>query len=533
MPVNVWRILALDLVLIVSPCDTIAQSVLTRFVAVAGSENEIHDVDPDFGNQREWFRLDPTTWALRYPDGYVTVFTVQGSSTVGGKSVQTLISSAGSTQYGLPMPVTPGSPLYFRNNASATFQPASTIAAFLMDSNTSGLSSVVQTSLIPVRDQIFGAIPSRITENGSPDADKLRWQFDAYTDAAHRLFQLVNGRIAIAQVYHGDIETKQTFGGCHLNPVFVEANLAFTPQIVSDSGKWLISASSPDISFTTLPGTDTGCSIFNINISSKMSDYLNGDNLKQLALNALKKAQVAVPIQTLWDDLKGPFTRDIGSGNVVCVYPNVSAFWVGSIIGTNISAVSIPISLKASPRMVVSSACAPAAGTTPTAFDGSMGLPSQLVSDVMVPYDTIKNAILSNANVKNDGFTDLQIEPHQAYMKMTLHRTDGSTVNLNAVPIIPIPLDQGDISVQLVFSKVDGAVSGPEMSDLQASYSQDLKSTVKEFHDRLVGDYKSGSLDFKVLDASWKEVSIVCAPEGLHDFVTMSFVTTSTLVVQP
>ncbi len=162
-----------------------------------------------------------------------------------------------------------------------------------------------------------------------------------------------------------------------------------------------------------------------------------------------------------------------------------------------------------------------------------MALPSQVVSDVMVPYDTIMNAILNNANVKNDGFTDLQIEPHQAYIKMTLHRTDETTVNLTAVPIIPIRVEQGDISVQLVFSKVDGAVSGPEMSDLRASYSQDLKRTVTEFHDRLVGDYQSGSVDFKILDASWREVSIVCAPEGLHDFVTTSFVTASTLVVQP
>src|SRR5215813_11442728 len=52
---------------------------VNRFWTTAGPEPMGHLIDPDFGPQREFFRLDSKTWVERFSDGFIKVFNVVDS----------------------------------------------------------------------------------------------------------------------------------------------------------------------------------------------------------------------------------------------------------------------------------------------------------------------------------------------------------------------------------------------------------------------------------------------------------------------
>src|SRR5260370_1365160 len=64
-------------VLVCQPICSAAQ--VSRFWTTAGPEPMGHLIDPDFGSQREFFRLDSRTWVERFSDGFIKVFSISGS----------------------------------------------------------------------------------------------------------------------------------------------------------------------------------------------------------------------------------------------------------------------------------------------------------------------------------------------------------------------------------------------------------------------------------------------------------------------
>ena len=54
-----------------------------------------HDVDPDYGNRRDFFVVSPAMWVERFADGYIKAFTVVGLAQVSGTVVSPVGGSGG------------------------------------------------------------------------------------------------------------------------------------------------------------------------------------------------------------------------------------------------------------------------------------------------------------------------------------------------------------------------------------------------------------------------------------------------------
>ena len=325
----------------------------------------------------------------------------------------------------------------------------------------------------------------------------------------------------IEQVYHGDIETKRTFGGCHLKPVFVQAEIDVLPAIKQSGSHWFLYASNANAKLTLLPGSDTRCSILGHDVAGRVNDAINADNIKAHAVDALNRLSVEVPVNQLWRDAEGPFVSHVDGLGQICLYPHLAAFWGGSLFGT-IENGAITFVAKAHPEILVgSNTCPPQAMSAPALFDGQNTRPAAVVTDMNIPYATIKDALLANANIKNAGFDAVTFEPHEAYMTVKLHKTSGESISLNAVPIVPIPAEPGNVAVELVFTDIPGAPNSTDKSYLNGAYTKDLTDEVASLKKGLQGPHANGKFTLNVLNVSLAELFMTSDSDGLHNYFVM------------
>lgn len=504
---------------------------VSRFWTTGGPEPMGHPMDPDFGNRREFFKLDDKTWAERFSDGFIKIFNaasaqqlpiavVDPQSTSGNVSGFVIVSSTSDLQYFIPNEIHPNWHLGYRLGNTGQFLTSSLVHAFSGD-EPSRLYVPVGGPMAAIRDALFSAVPSTIDEHGQPDEDKMRYRFDAMTDNEHRKLLVGNGRVYLRQVFQGDWETKQTFGGCHLRPLYILAEVSFVPTIAESGKKWFFSATDPQANFSLMPGSDTKCSFLNFDVTGRIRDQLNNQNLKDRAIDAVRRAEVEVPLNDIWNASQGPFAQVFNSQRV-CLYPRPRAFWVGNLrADENVFAAEVV--LLASPQVVFSSSCPSIAPTSVATFDGSKaGGSTHVTIDLDFPYPDVRNAILRSDTVRSFGIEDVEMEPHQAYMRFTLHQHGGATKSINAIPIVAIPQEEDDVSFTLIFANIPGMASDSAISALKGSYTISLKNRINTAKTALQGTFQSGKLSFTVPEPTLTGVTVVCETDGLHAYVEIS-----------
>lgn len=516
-------------VLVCQPISSAAQ--VSRFSTTAGPEPMGHLIDPDFGSQREFFRLDSKTWVERFSDGFIKVFNVADnrqlpSSVVNPQSNSdssvsgTIITSTNSDlQYFVPNEIQPNWHLAYRVGNTGQFLTSSLIHSLLGD-EPSRFYVPVGGPMAKIRDALFAAVPQTIDEHGQPDEDKMRYRFDGMTDPDHRKLFVGNGRIYLRQVFQGDWETKQFLGGCHLRPLYILAEVSFVPTISQSGTKWFFSATDAQANFSLMQGSDTKCSFAGFDVTGRVRDQLNNQNLKNRAIEAVRRAEIELPVSDIWSASQGPFAR-IFNNQRVCLYPHPQAFWVGNLRADE-NVIMAEVALLASPQVVFSTTCADAEKTSIQSFDGSKpGQSPHVTIDLAFPYTTIRDSILRSDSVRSAGIEDVQIEPHQAYMTLKL-RVQGGTQSVNAIPIVQIPAEEGDISATLIFADIPDAPAGSSVSALNGSYTTNLKDQIREAKNALRGTFQSGKFTLTVPEPTMNGVTIVCEKDGMHAYVDVS-----------
>lgn len=523
------------LTLLLLGCSVVSAADYTRFWTPLGPEPMGHDVDPDFGNQREFFRLDDSNWVERFPDGFLIIFKVLGTQQLplttvtdppraGTASGVVIASATSNLQYFLPDQMQSGSRLVYRSGSAGGFHPSGPMRPFPADDTSSRLYVQVAGSMAKIRDALFASVPGTIDEHGDPEANAhgYRYRFDALTDLNHRRMDVGNDRIYLQQVFKGDWETTCTFcAGCHLNPLFVLAKVDFVPAIIQSGDQWVVSATSANASLSLMQGSDTGCSIANFNVQGKIEDALGRASLKDRAIDAIRKAEVRLPVADVWAKFQGPFARNFNNQRV-CLYPRPQAAWAGNLRSDD-ATLKGEIVITGSPKALFSGTC-PAAPARPfQTFDGSGAGPSSRVTlDVTIPYSEVRNTILRGNSVREAGINDLSIEPHQAYMTLKLRQRDGNTLSVNAIPIVPIPEQEGDLSLTLIFADVLGAPASSSVSALNGSYSVSLAEQATALKSALQGSFEAG--DFKILipQVGLDGVTLTCESDGLHAYLNVN-----------
>jgi hypothetical protein len=113
------------------------------------------------------------------------------------------------------------------------------------------------------------------------------------------------------------------------------------------------------------------------------------------------------------------------------------------------------------------------------------------------------------------------MDPHQAYLSMKLAQAAGVSVPVNAVPVIAIPSEPGDVSLVLVFSDVPGT-SGPVASALNGSTIMSLNDQVSHVKKALLGTSTSGHVQVTISDDALSSSTITCENDGLHVYVKLA-----------
>jgi hypothetical protein len=239
-------------------------------------------------------------------------------------------------------------------------------------------------------------IPNHFDEYGQPEENKYRWQFDTQSGPT---VSLNNGRVSIDVTYHGDIETKGFLGGCHLNPVYPRFVISFAPTIQQDNQNWIIGTSNSAFNGSLAPGSDTKCSMFNIPVENKLMQLLNGPNVRDKALSAVKSAKISIPVAEVSKRVAGPFQFAIPSvATKLFVYPGLTSITAAPIEGT-LSNATLKLALRGFPTAIIGQS-APPAQVKPVILSNA-ALPNGPSFSVIAPFSVAYSDI---TNSLKDGF---------------------------------------------------------------------------------------------------------------------------------
>jgi hypothetical protein len=103
-------------------------------------------------------------------------------------------------------------------------------------------------------------------------------------------------------------------------------------------------------------------------------------------------------------------------------------------------------------------------------------------------------------------------------MTVKLHKSSGDVISVNAVPIVPIPAEEGDVSVELVFTDIEGAPGGTDRSYLNGAYAKDVTEQANLLKKAMKGAHVKGKFTLNVQDVSLEDLFMTCDSDGLHNY---------------
>jgi hypothetical protein len=486
--------------------------------------------------RRDWFRLDDNSWVERYNDGTLTRFDIVGPQTFtttlrlpffntpfsiprssgvitrrNGGDFQVYVPDAGSPEQWLRFRANPTSDWQWLDEAKR-INPLGTFAVDM----TLNLDQVQQAALAQV--------PNHFDESGHPEANDYRWAFDVID----RQVTLSGGRVVARITYKGDLETRRLFGGCHLKWVYPIATLSFRPDVVQQNGVWIVTAADPQFQVDLRPDSDTQCSIFPISIAGKIRDFLNGDNIRNVALDAVKRAARPVPVDQIWTRLAGPIDLGASSGSRLCFYPDPVVVGIGGITGT-LSAAHIPVQVTTRSKLLIAPSCQPPQASSPQITSSVQpGNSFNVSAAIAFPYDKLEQQVLASLS-GNAGVSirSVHMDGGTAYFTITADITNplADSIELQAFP----QLDATGHTVTMLVKPSAATLANRDASgrDLVNSIASAITSacTIDLSHDittaqqAISGTHDLGGLRLTIVAPSVVPQQVVSGGQGLHIYV--------------
>jgi len=504
------------------------QAHLTSFETMPGNEPQLHLGDPDLGPQMDWFRIDDGKWTIRYQDGFVVPLHQTGVESIESRSFIKVAPASGTSEYAIPDPIEDGASIYYRPDPSKAFSAAERVRLMEPDNVMLSANVSITASLAQARDKILGVIPTHIDESGSPEANDYRWAFDADMNMLPvpgtldrgRAITLQNGVVRLSQSYYGDIETRRTFGGCHLRPVYLRAYLDFKATASQQGDNLLVKPDETHVEVGLLPHSDTGCGFINFDISGIITRVLNTQGVQSGVTSALEKVALTIPLQEVKLRFNKPIQQSVPSIGNVCIYPNPGDIGNAYLNG-DFDQATVTFGLSLRPRIIVAAICptdSPAVWPL-TQRDFTEVLPS-FIFDLTMTYPQLRHALMQNPSIKNAGITDITFDPMVASATAHLKKSGASDILVNVVPSMAVPERVGEIAIAWHFATSGGLDSG--LPDLSGTYVQDITDQARSVMNSLQGQHLHDNVVLSIGMLSVHRDVIVFAPDVIHSYLGLT-----------
>ncbi len=144
-----------------------------------------------------------------------------------------------------------------------------------------------------------------------------------------------DGIVTIHASYRGDIESRGSSRGCHLDPLYPVLDGIGQLTLQQEGNSLVFRLTNPKMIMGLKPESDTKCNMFNIPVKDQLQELFNQETVKKQIAAAVDQAGLAIPIHQVWDRLHGPLAVSVVALNTqLCVYGEPSEVTIGNFKGT-------------------------------------------------------------------------------------------------------------------------------------------------------------------------------------------------------
>jgi Domain of unknown function (DUF4403) len=238
-----------------------------------------------------------------------------------------------------------------------------------------------------------GVMPDRFTEENHPLQGDYRWLL-VRDGQAHVSIQ--DGWVTVLTTYQGEIESKTSARGCHLDPVYPVLETKGQLQLHQQGALLMIGLRNTQITMRLRPESERKCNMFNIPVQDQLPELLNRGALIQRVQHAIDDARFSVPLDQVWARVQHPFARNVPNLNAqACVYGEPAELAIGTLEGT-IQQSTLLVVATSHPTVTLQSTCQPPAATplklsaTPSA---AIGQGYKIMASVTLPYSVLNQTL--------------------------------------------------------------------------------------------------------------------------------------------
>jgi hypothetical protein len=254
----------------------------------------------------------------------------------------------------------------------------------------------------------FGGPPSVVSVEISGDLSRMKdyvvrempeeFRSDPGSDTAWSFTRrsadltLEEGRFRLTAELAGSVETKTFFQTCRLDPVYATVTVSMTPAITENEEGWVVGTKDADVDVALGPGSATTCTLFNIDVRSRLEEGLRGKKVKEKIREKIESAQVTIPRKKMNDLLNSPRSAGLAGGKTtLCVYPQVEKITVDTIEGS-LEEAKLQAQATGHPFAVIDRRCPDSPAAPEITFetgDVAEGGRFIIAAGVAVPYDEL------------------------------------------------------------------------------------------------------------------------------------------------
>ena len=279
----------------------------------------------------------------------------------------------------------PTPPPQFSTHASAMALPATTPPESL-------LPVTFTADLTPIQRAIQAAVPERFTDADHPLGSEFRWTF---VREAEPQVSIQDGIVTIHASYRGDIESRGSSRGCHLDPLYPVLDGIGQLTLQQEGSSLVFRLTNPKMIIGLKPESDTKCNMFNIQVKDQLQELFNQETVKKQIAAAVDREGVAVPIHHVWDRLHGPLAVSVVALNTqLCVYGKPSEVSIGNFKGTALHTTLTGV-VRETPSALYENVChkSPSPPVKVSSGGAAAQGPYHVLASIPIPYGTLSQTV--------------------------------------------------------------------------------------------------------------------------------------------
>jgi Domain of unknown function (DUF4403) len=246
--------------------------------------------------------------------------------------------------------------------------------------------------LAPIQRAIQAAVPERFTDADHILGSEFRW---AFVREAEPQVSIQDGIVTIHASYRGDIESRGSSRGCHLDPLYPVLDGIGHLTLQQEGDNLVFRLTNPKLIMGLKPESDTKCNMFNIPVKDQLQELFNQETVKKQIAEAVDHAGLAIPIHHVWDRLHGPLAVSVVALNTqLCVYGKPSEMTIGKLNGT-VHHTTLTGVARETPSALYENVCHKSASPPVNVRSGGAAAqgPYRVLASIPIPYASLSQTL--------------------------------------------------------------------------------------------------------------------------------------------